>query len=191
MKKYLLIIIALVISKVSFSQDDDSYVYGDNTPTAISNSKSGSSGFDWSRVTIGGGLGMTFGDYTVIEVAPNVGYYLTDNILVGVGANYTYYNDKIYNFSTSLYGGRVFSEYIFTNAPLLAHVELEVLNVEDFSDGSRVNIVNPYVGGGLKQNFGGYSYFYILVLWNLNETPESYALQPFNPIIRGGIAIGL
>lgn len=189
MKKYLIIALTLILSSSTFAQDDDSYVYGDNAPTVKSSNKK--SGFDWSRVTIGGGLGMTFGDYTVIEVAPNFGYFLTDNILVGVGGNYTYYNDKIYNFSTSLYGGRLFGEYIFTNAPLLAHAELEVLNVEDFSDGSRVNIVNPYVGGGLKQNFGGYSYFYILVLYNLNTTPESYSLQPFNPIIRGGIAIGL
>lgn len=188
MKKLGLLLIIVLISSFSFAQDDDSYVYGDNAPKTKSATKSG--GFDWDRVTIGGGFGMTFGDYTIIEVSPTFGYFLTDEFLVGIGGNYTYYEDKIYNFSTSLYGGRLFAEYIFADLPFVAHAELEVLNVEDFSDRSRVNIINPYVGGGIKQNIGGRSYFYIIALWNLNETPESYALQA-NPIIRGGIAIGL
>lgn len=188
MKKVGLFIIMLVVASLSYSQDDDNYVYGDNTPKNTPKTSGG--GFDWSRLTVGGGFGMTFGDYTIIDVSPTVGYFLTDELVVGLGGNYTYYEDKIFNFSTSLYGGRAFAEYIFTDLPFIAHAELEVLNVEDFGDNSRVNIINPYVGGGIKQSFGGRSYFYIIALWNLNETPESYALQP-NPIIRGGIAIGL
>jgi len=188
MRKYGILIITLILSTSIFSQEEDGYVYGDNTSEAI-NKSSGGGGFDWSRTTIGGGFGLVFGDYTIIELAPSIGYYVTDNILAGIGGNYTYYNDKYYNFSTSLYGARVFGEYIFENIPFLVHSELELINIENF-DGSRLNIINPYIGGGLKQNFGGRSYFYILVLWNLNETKESYYIQP-NPIIRGGIAIGL
>ena len=188
MKKIAFLLIMLLVASLSFSQDDDSYVYGDNTKPKDTPKSGG--GFDWSRFTVGGGFGMTFGDYTIIDVLPTFGYFLTDELVVGLGGNYTYYEDKIFNFSTSLYGGRAFAEYIFADLPFIAHTELEVLNVENFGDGSRVTIINPYVGGGIKQNFGGRSYFYIIALWNLNETPESYALQP-NPIIRGGIAIGL
>lgn len=189
MKKIGLLIVIIITSNICFGQVDDNYVYGDNaSKTKQSSNKSG--GFDWSRTTVGGGFGMVFGDYTIIEVAPTFGYYLTDELIVGVGGSYTYYSDKRNNFSTSLYGGRIFTEYLFPDFPLMAHAELEVINVEDFSDGSRVNVINPYVGGGIKQNIGGNSYFYILVLWNLNETPESFSLQP-NPIIRGGVAIGL
>ena len=190
MLKNVLIILSLFVATLAFAQDEDSYVFGDNTSNNSSSksSKTGG-GFDWDRVTVGGGLGLVFGDITLVEVAPTFGYYLTDNVLAGIGANYTYYEDKVFNYNTSLYGGRVFGEYIFDNLPLLAHTELEVINVESY-DNTRINIVNPYIGGGLKQNFGNYSYFYILVLWNLNETKESYLLQP-NPIIRGGVAIGL
>jgi len=187
MTKYFLLIITLVISTLGFSQDEDSYVFGEKTNTTTKDKKS--SGFDWERVTIGGGLGMTFGDITYIEVSPSIGYYFTDNILAGIGGNYTYYSDKPSNFNTSIYGGRIFGEYIFSNIPILFHTELEIINIE-YDVNTRINIVNPYIGGGLKQSFGGHSYFFILVLWNLNETKESYILQS-NPVIRGGIAIGL
>ena len=188
MKKFLLISF-LLISVLGFSQDEDSYVFGDNSKSSSSKSSKNGGGFSWDRLAVGGGFGLVFGDVTIVEVAPTFGYYFTDNILGGIGGNYTYYSEKATNFSTSLYGGRVFGEYLFNNVPLLANAELEVINVESYDD-ERINIVNPYIGGGLKQSFGGHSYLYILVLWNLNETKESYLLQP-NPIIRGGVAIGL
>lgn len=184
--KKLLAISFMFLTTLAVAQDDG-YVYGDTQPKPKTPQNSG---FDWERVTIGGGFGMTFGDFTYVEVAPNLGYYLTDNILVGVGANYTYYEDKYYNYKTSIYGGRVFAEYLFENMPFLAHTEAEVINFEEYL-GSRINVVNLYVGGGIKQRFGGNSYFYILALWNLNETRESLYFNPPSPIIRGGIAIGL
>ncbi len=188
MLKHSLIILALFISTFGFSQDEDSYVFGDDTESSSTNSSKGG-GFDWERATIGGGLGLSFGTLTVLEIAPNFGYYLTDNVLVGVGGRYSYYKDNVDNFSTSIYGGRVFGEYLFGKLPFLAHVETELINLEWTQD-VRKNIVNVYVGGGIKQRIGGRSYLYILGLWNLNETKESFILQP-NPIIRGGIAIGL
>ncbi len=191
MLKQILISFFLLISILGFSQDGDSYVYGDNSskakPTKESSDKKG---FDWSRTTIGGGLGLSFGDFTMIEVAPNFGYYLIDQILAGVGLNYTYYNDKLANFNTSIYGGRVYGEYLIPNMPLLAHVETELINLEWTAE-TRKNIINVYVGGGLKQGLGGNSYVYILGLWNLNETTESQLIRQPNPVIRIGFAIGL
>lgn len=189
MLKHGLIILTLLISTLGFAQEEDAYVFGDNTSNNSTSASSGGGGFDWDRVTIGGGLGMTFGSITYIEVSPTFGYYLTDNILAGIGGNYTYYSEKATNFNTSLYGGRIFGEYVFENIPFLAHAEIELINIESY-DNERINIINPYIGGGLKQSFGGHSYLYILVLWNLNETKESFLLQP-NPVIRGGISIGM
>jgi hypothetical protein len=186
--KFYLITLTLFLSSLGFSQDEDAYVGGNNTSSNSTNS-SVKKGFDWDRVTIGGGLGLSFGTITVIEVAPNFGYYLTDNILAGVGGRYSYYSDNDINQSTSVYGGRVYGEYLFGELPFLAHTEAELINLEWTQDRRR-NIVNVYVGGGIKQRLGNRSYFYILGLWNLNETKESFILQP-NPIIRGGIAIGL
>jgi len=179
----------LVVSTFQlFAQvDEDSYVLGDSKST---NPKPQNKGFDWDRVTIGGGLGLTFGTVTYVEIAPNVGYYLTDNFLAGVGVNYTYYEYKSLNFHTSIYGARIYGEYFLKALPLMAHAETEVINLESDIN-RRINIVNIYVGGGLKQEISKRSYFFILALWNLNETKAStYFLQP-NPIIRGGIAIGI
>jgi len=187
MIKHFLILLAVLVSTLGFSQDEESYVFGDN-----SDEKSdvvSSSGFNWDRVTIGGGLGLSFGSLTIIEIAPSIGYYLTDNILVGVGGRYSYYKNNNTKLSQSIYGGRLFGEYLFKKLPFLAHLETELINLE-WAQNERKNIVNVYVGGGIKQRIGGGSYFFILALWNLNETKESYILQP-NPIIRGGIAIGL
>ena len=187
MLKHGLIILMLLISISGFSQDEDSYVFGDNTTN--SNGSTKKKGFDWDRVTIGGGLGASFGTITVFEIAPDFGYYLTDNILVGIGGRYTYYKDNEFNRSTTIYGGRVYGEYIFTKLPFLIHAETELVNLE-WNTNERLNIVNVYIGGGIKQALGGRSYLYILGLWNLNETKESFIIQP-NPIIRGGITIGL
>lgn len=189
MLRYSLIVLMLVLGS-SLKAQDEGYVYGDGPAETEEVSTPKKSGFDWNRVTIGGGFGMTFGDLTFIEIAPNLGYYLTDNILVGLGGNYTYYSDNRSGWNTSIYGARVYGEYLFDNLPLLAHVETELINFEDF-DGSRLNIINLYVGGGIQQRFANNSYFYILALWNLNETKESLYFQPPSPIIRGGIAIGL
>jgi hypothetical protein len=192
MIKQILLSVFLIMAIFGYSQDGDSYVYGDNSSSSTRPAKQPSKdgGFNWSRVTIGGGLGLTFGDVTIIEVAPNFGYYLTDNILAGVGVNYTYYADKRTAFNTSIYGGRVYGEYLVPNMPLLAHVETELINLE-WTATERKNIVNVYVGGGLKQALGGTSYVYVLGLWNLNETTESILIRQPNPTIRIGIAIGL
>lgn len=188
MKKFVFFILVTCFSSFLFAQEDDNYVFGDtdrNPAPRINNS-----GFDWSKVTVGGGLGLTFGTITYIEIAPILGYYLTDNILAGVGVNYIYYENANFNYKTSIYGGRVFGQYLFNDLPLLAHVETELINIDLFGNNERVNITNVYVGGGFKQRLGGASYLFVLGLWNLNETRESFFIQP-NPTIRIGVSIGL
>lgn len=185
--KILLFIVLLFSFTYTYAQDEDTYVYGD-TPTNNDN-KNQNRGFSWEKVTIGGNIGATFGDITYFEIAPIVGYYFTPNIIGGVGANYIYYAQKVNNFSASIYGARVFGQYLVNFAPLVAHIEAEVINVEKFNH-QRFNIYNFYVGGGFRQNLGGNSYFFLMVLWNLNETQESFYIQQ-NPVYRFGIAIGL
>ncbi|MBL1233520.1 MAG: hypothetical protein P1U44_01810 [Vicingaceae bacterium] len=184
--KYLFFITFLFSLTFTYAQDEDTYVYGDN-PTNNQNNQN--RGFSWDKVTLGGNIGATFGDVTYFEIAPVAGYYFTPNIIGGIGANYIYYNDKFINFSTNIYGGRVFGQYLVDFAPLVAHVEAEIINVEKFNR-ERFNIYNFYVGGGLRQSLGGNSYLFLMVLWNLNETQESFYIQQ-NPIYRFGIAIGL
>ena len=155
-------------------------------------------GFDPNRLFTGGGLGLQFGTVTLIDVSPHIGYYLTDALALGLGGTYQYYRykDRYYEYSTDIYGGRLFARYyLFEN--LFLHGEYEYLSyeaalVDPFSyftgDTKRVGIDSYLVGGGYRQPLGANSYVNLLVLWNLNET----LYTPYdNPIIRMGVDLGL
>jgi len=188
MIRYLALILGLTFSVVALGQtDEDAYVYGDDRGSSKTD-KVSTGKFDWDRVTVGGGLGATIGDITYFEIAPTFGYYLTDNILVGMGGTYIYYSNNIYNYKTNMYGANVFTQYLFNNMPVLAHAETALMNYESFTREKRITTTAVLLGGGLKQDFGGRSYLSILILWDINETEDSF--YP-NPIIRAGIAIGL
>lgn len=183
----ILVFLFLFLSIASFAQtDEDAYVYGDNNSSSQNNTSNGK--FDWSRLTVGGGLGATFGDITYFEISPTVGYYFTDNILAGVGGTYIYYSDNVYNYKTNMYGGNVFTQYFFNDLPVLAHAETALMNYYSFSREKRITSTAVLLGGGLRQDFGGRSFLSILVLWDINQTEDSF--YP-NPIIRAGVAIGL
>lgn len=49
--------------------------------------------FDARRLTFGGGFGLQFGDYTLVNVSPQVGYNFSDKFNAGVGLSYSYYKD--------------------------------------------------------------------------------------------------
>jgi len=190
-----LVIVLLIISLVGFSQEEE-YVAGDR-PTGSNTSASGG-GFDWGRATIGGGFYASFGSNSYFLIAPTFGYYLTDNFLVGIGMNYAYERVDVAGYvpyKSNTYGGSIFGQYMFSDLPFLAHAELEYVHINydfdsEFDNDFNLNLINPYVGGGLKQRMGDYFYFYALILYNLNETKESNIIQQ-NPVIRIGFAIGL
>jgi hypothetical protein len=50
--------------------------------------------FQISKLTVGGGLGLQFGDYTVVNIAPQVGYDFTHYLNAGAGLTYSYYKEK-------------------------------------------------------------------------------------------------
>lgn len=140
----------------------------------------------WSRVFTGGNLGLQFGTYTFIDISPVIGYRFTKKFHGGVGVTYRYLSDNVYKYSTSIYGGSVFSRYYILDN-LFAHGEYEVLNGEWWY-GKRFNVTSIFVGGGYSQNLGGRVAANILILWNINESEYS----PYrNPIFRAGIGIGL
>lgn len=188
MIKQFLAILLFITPILGFSQaDEDSYVYGDTEKAQTKTAATGK--FDWDRVTVGGGLGATFGDLTYFEISPTVGYYITDNILAGFGGTYIYYSDNVNKYKTNIYGGTIFTEYLFKDLPILAHAETNLMNYFSWNRQARINAVGVFLGGGLKQRLGdGRSYLSILVLWDVNETQDSF--YP-SPIIRGGISIGL
>ena len=54
-------------------------------------------GFDPQRLVIGGSLGASFGNYTFVNVSPQVGYMFNQYITAGAGINYIYNSYKYSN----------------------------------------------------------------------------------------------
>lgn len=154
------------------------------------------------RIYLGGDLGLSFGNITFVNVNPIIGYRLNKVWSAGLGAKYIYYGEDYpaYNwkYSTSMYGGSVFTKYLI-GENLLAHAEFETLNAEvrEFlsTDLTRKWVPMGFVGGGYRQGLGG-TYIQILALYDvINDRHSPYRNQylfgDLPIIIRGGIVIGL
>jgi len=148
-----------------------------------------------SHLFFGGGLGLQFGYMTLIEISPLVGYKVTPKLSVGVSPTYKYYHYNDYygpslDLKTNVFGGSIFTRYsVFEN--VFAHVEYESLLYNTQVPGypeTRQQFNSFFVGGGYNQRISMNSAMYILVLWNLNDTPDSPYI---NPIIRVGFSVGL
>lgn len=51
-------------------------------------------GFQRERLFVGGNFGLTFGNFTLINVSPQIGYRFTDHVAAGVGLNLQYISIK-------------------------------------------------------------------------------------------------
>lgn len=142
------------------------------------------------RLVYGGNLGLAFGDVTVIDISPNVGYKVTEKLIVGPGVTYLYYNDRVFQYRTQVYGGRVYGQYLF-NQYLFAYGEYEVLNgqFDRLTPDKRISVVSPLIGGGYYQRMGAVGGFSFMILYNLNDS--RYSPHGRNPVLRGGFNFGL
>lgn len=145
------------------------------------------------RLFVGGGLGLQFGSNTYIDISPLFGYRVNDKLSVGLGPNYAYnrYKDAGFTYTRNIYGGRLFARYyIYDN--FFAQFEPTFISTkvrDDFNyNYYRKNVISPYVGGGYIQKFNDYSGVYIMILYDVFDSPYS----PYsNPDIRIGFNIGL
>lgn len=142
---------------------------------------------DRNNVLVGGSMGLQFGTISFIDLNPKVGYYLSDKLIGGVGGLYKYYKHKraAGDYSTNIYGGRLFLQYdIFKS--IYAYGEFEYLTYEDYN--TKGNIVpfestNILFGGGYRSRISSNSYIYFMGLYNIDETLKT----PYNnPVIRTG-----
>lgn len=61
-------------------------------------------GFDKSKLFYGGNFGASFGDYTLANVSPQIGYRFNDHFAAGAGVNFIYSSVKYRDFNgNSLY----------------------------------------------------------------------------------------
>lgn len=154
-----------------------------------------SSGFDKSRLQLGGDLGLSFGNQAgMVVVSPLVGYMITNRFSAGLGPNFEHYWQKDV-FKLTTLGGRVYSRYQLFNF-LFAHAEYGIVNYKASFGGVSENawVSRLPLGGGISQRIGGNTYANFMVLYDVLYNPDS----PYNFgnsyngfILRGGITLGL
>lgn len=171
-------IILSLLSSFSFAQALRDF--NSQSPPTLSN-----------RIWLGGNLGLQFGSQTFVQVAPMVGYRLTEKLTAGVTGNYIYFKDNIIDYSSEIYGGGVFGRYFVTD-DLYLHSEYEVLNLDIpnvYGSGyTRSNVTSVLVGGGYRQWISERAGLDLMILFNLNQSRYS----PYNnPIIRFGFVFGI
>lgn len=185
-KSFYIFIGILCLSSITFLQTLNAQVNTENTRPEY-NLK--------SHLYFGGGFGLQFGYMTLIEVSPLVGYNITPKFSVGLSPTYKFYKYNDYygqnlDLKTNVWGGSIFSRYYIFES-VFAHVEYESLLYNTQTPGfpeTKQQYNSFFVGGGYNQRIGGNSGMYIMVLWNLNDTPDSPYI---NPIIRVGFSVGL
>lgn len=152
---------------------------------AFSQNNHGKESFS-DRLTLGGNVGLQFGTQTLINVSPKAGYYITDDLLGGMGLTYTYYNDSYLNYSESVYGTSLFATYFATDF-LMLYTEYEALNGYWSDPRSKSWIGSLFVGGGIGTRMGR-TFTSFLILYNVNESVYS----PYsNPVFRVNFGVGL
>ncbi len=148
------------------------------------------------RIWFGGGVGLSFGTVTAIQLDPLVGYKVDEagKFSVGLGGSYWYYQDNRFTQSINFtgYGYRTFARYRIIEQ-FFVHTEFLHLNVERYigltDQIARIWVPHLLVGGGYSQPLGGNSSFYVQALFDVLQDPNSvYRNQ--GPIISVGVGVG-
>lgn len=84
MKKFVLVLMAIVVTAQSIKAQDEP-------------EQPEKKGFDKSKLFFGGNFGLGFGTNTFVNVSPQVGYRFNDYLAAGAGVNFNYYSYKIYD----------------------------------------------------------------------------------------------
>ena len=146
------------------------------------------------RIWFGGGIGLSFGTATSIQLDPMVGYKvdLKGKFTTGVGISYWYSNYAGSPSPFTAYGYRPFVRYriipqLYTHGEFL-HMNREIYN-EPYEPGTRLWVPHLLIGGGYVQSLGGRSSIFIQALFEVLQDPNSLYYGR-GPIFGGGIGIG-
>lgn len=148
------------------------------------------------RIWFGGGLGLSFGTVTAVQVDPMVGYFVDHDrkVSFGLGPSYNYFQDNRPKvpYSMSAYGYRLFGRFRPLQ-PIFLHAEFLHLNTEPYyyfdNNKGRIWVPHLLLGGGYVQSAGGNVAFYLQVLFEVLQDPNSFYVGQ-GPILSGGVGFG-
>lgn len=170
-------------------------------------------GFDKKKIIFGGGLGLSFGRITNINVNPILGYRFAKQLGAGVSVNYNYYSETgvdantllKYKIAAQTYGGGIWAkaflfEKIFkssqfaSNIFLMGSAEENKIKFTETAPNSTQDFTSQWypsllAGIGLRQRISNYASFNILILHDWLQQSPVYINQPL--IITVGTSFGL
>lgn len=84
-----------------------------DTNTIIRYKNTPNSGFDASKLSLGGNFGLQFGDYTIINLSPQLGYDINEKFTLGTGMGYSYFkqNKRSYDYTNHYLSFDIFARY--------------------------------------------------------------------------------
>ena len=153
--------------------------------------------FDPNRLVFGGNLAVSFGDFTFVNISPQVGYQFSNMLTAGAGINYintgvTYRDvagNKLFKESFSYAGMNIFGRLFPTNFLfLMAQPELNYSwgRIKSFTGQPEVKLEGAWVpsflvGGGLMMGGqGGRGGLMLSIQYDLAQDPRSpYGTRPF------------
>jgi len=147
------------------------------------------------KLAFGGDMGMSFGTYMYINVSPIVYYSVSEEFVLGLGVDYTYFKDNSYpgfTYESSIWSPRFMARY-FLGENLFVHAEIQQMFYKDvygttLNPNAWISKTRYYAGGGYRTWFGPNSYSFIMLLFDLQSSEFYFGI---NPQIQMGIAVGI
>ena len=200
--KYLICVILLSLG-ISTAQAQEVY---NSSGVAIGKEKKQKKvkSFDPSKLVFGGGLGLTFGNYTDIFISPTIGYRFTDNFSAGVGLGYRYQKEKDYyyvgfDYEASIITPSVWARHIiWDNVFVYSEFQENYARIKEYKvDNVTGNIISDYksisvpcllIGGGYRWKVTDNSSLFVSVLYDVLQ--QEYSPYKNTLDVRFGFNVG-
>ena len=151
-------------------------------------------GFDKSKLFYGGNFGLSFGDFTVINVSPQLGYRFNNFFAAGAGVNFQYssikyrdfYGNTSYKTSYGVTGLNVFGraypiQYIFLQVQPEMNYVWGKYKYYDGQPDQKLNgelVPSLLLGGGAAIPSGRGSFIAMVQFDVLNNAKSPYGTRP-------------
>lgn len=150
------------------------------------------------KLFFGGGLGLSFGDVTYVNVAPVIGYRITPKLSTGMRLTYQYRKYKnpfppYDSFESNDFGIGAFGRFIVFG-PVYLQAEYEYLSYEYYTTADskeRLGFNSFMAGGGIMQPIGRHAAIFFTLLYNFSYKDDN-SIQPYGRplIMRAGVTAG-
>lgn len=142
-------------------------------------------GFDPSKLMAGGNFGFAFGDYSLLNVSPMIGYRFSPKFAGGVNINAQFtwenYRGLGYKDNSSVLGGGLWGRY-YPLSMLFVHAQPEYNSISlkrKYNDDPPYTVKDRFgapsllLGGGYAQPIGGNSAMVIMLLYDVLQDQNS------------------